>query len=274
MSQYHANEPNTNLSCTAHLSDLEARRLLRVHLHCRHLLERYKGSDVKQRSNLKDSSNLLRLGELARALETVTLPREGAYFFLAPSSPLLLFADLSHLLRLTETTTKVSSDMSRINFAPYQPPPDERILSQSNSAPSTSRAPASVPSVPRTAAPQSPPQESLSRASIESDIDPRYATESYQSSYTNGPSYSKQSPAISSYNQQSFQSAPVWAQKQQQPPLNSAAQRPHPQSSRTDHLSYSTAHGWNLSNLCFAAWSLPPFSSVLLLIFETENVSL
>lgn len=40
-----------------------------------------------------------------------------------------------------------------------------------------------------------------------------------------------------------------------------------------DHASYVTSHGMSISNLCFAAWALPPFSGVLVLIFETANVS-
>jgi len=150
--------------------------------------------------------------------------------------------------------------MSAANFSPYQPPPDERQEVQVASS-SSSRTPVSVPSVPHSA----PTPEALGRASLESDLDPRYATESYQSSVPN--STIPQSGAAS--YKQSFQSAPAWAQQ----PLDQAPYRPTPHQGRPDHLSYSTAQGWNLSTLCFAAWSLPPFSSVLLLIFETENVS-
>jgi hypothetical protein len=145
--------------------------------------------------------------------------------------------------------------MSSANFAPYQPPPDERLAAQIATS-STSRTPVSVPSIPHT----TPISETDGRESLESDLDPRYATESYQSS---APNHSLPQSAAS--YKQSFQSAPAWAQQ-------TVNHRPNPQHGRPDHLSYSTAQGWNLSNLCFAAWALPPFSSVLLLIIETENV--
>lgn len=35
---------------------------------------------------------------------------------------------------------------------------------------------------------------------------------------------------------------------------------------------YATNLGWELSKLCAAAYIFPPFTSVLLLIFETQNV--
>ncbi|KAL4402190.1 hypothetical protein ACI68E_001842 [Malassezia pachydermatis] len=35
---------------------------------------------------------------------------------------------------------------------------------------------------------------------------------------------------------------------------------------------YATGLGWELSKLCALAYILPPFSSVLLLVFETTNV--
>jgi hypothetical protein len=151
--------------------------------------------------------------------------------------------------------------MSANNFAPYQPPPDERLTSHTSTS-SSSRGVASIPSVPRSA----PIQDPTSRLSIDSDLDPRYATESYQSSVPRAPNHS--SPATQEYKQ-TLQSAPAW----QQQPLDPSTHRLNSQQGRPDHLSYSTAQGWNLSNLCFAAWAFPPFSSVLMLIIETENVS-
>jgi hypothetical protein len=150
--------------------------------------------------------------------------------------------------------------MSGANFAPYQPPPDEKGAAN-GSFPSSSRSQSVAPSVPKT----NLIPEATGRDSIDSDLDPRYATESYQ---TSTPSSIPQNAAT---YKQSFQSAPpAWAQQ----PLDQAPYRPSPHHNRPDHLSYSTAQGYNLSNLCFVAWSLPPFSSVLLLIFETENVSI
>lgn len=33
-----------------------------------------------------------------------------------------------------------------------------------------------------------------------------------------------------------------------------------------------TSQGVSISNLCFMAWAMPPFSGVFVLIFETTNV--
>ncbi|KDN45294.1 hypothetical protein K437DRAFT_235944 [Tilletiaria anomala UBC 951] len=38
-----------------------------------------------------------------------------------------------------------------------------------------------------------------------------------------------------------------------------------------DHHSYATSQGWSISNLSMAAWAFPPFTSVAILIWETEN---
>jgi len=35
---------------------------------------------------------------------------------------------------------------------------------------------------------------------------------------------------------------------------------------------YATGLGWELSKLCAMAYAIPPFSSVLLLLWETQNV--
>ena len=35
---------------------------------------------------------------------------------------------------------------------------------------------------------------------------------------------------------------------------------------------YATGLGWELSKLCAIAYAIPPFSSVLLLLYETQNV--
>ena len=37
---------------------------------------------------------------------------------------------------------------------------------------------------------------------------------------------------------------------------------------------YATGLGWELSKLCAMAYVIPPFSSVLLLLWETQNVSM
>ena len=74
-------------------------------------------------------------------------------------------------------------EMSAANFAPYQPPPDDRqknladsVVSSSQAKAPSSRAAPHVPHVDQEKVPSS-----ASRYSVDSDYDPRYATESYQS---------------------------------------------------------------------------------------------
>ncbi|PWN92413.1 hypothetical protein FA10DRAFT_266181 [Acaromyces ingoldii] len=160
--------------------------------------------------------------------------------------------------------------MSAANFAPFEAPPDEKrqsapLASSSSAATAPPRAP---PTVPRT---------TLADEEDEDDLDPRYATESYQSSYPASASapflgsasagqpsrpYSGGGGAGSYRDGFPHGATPTWA-------ASAPAQQQY--NLRPDHSSYSTSQGWSLSNLCFAAWALPPFSSVLMLIFETEN---
>lgn len=41
---------------------------------------------------------------------------------------------------------------------------------------------------------------------------------------------------------------------------------------RPDPASYASSRGYSISALCAAAWAAPPFSSVAILVWETENV--
>jgi uncharacterized membrane protein len=129
--------------------------------------------------------------------------------------------------------------------------------------------------------------ETLGRSSLErgykdedddASYDARYATESYQSSIPRtqqslsggfGGSVSSDNPYTSSAVPK-----PTWSTGSIS---SSSQQQSHSygfgsgQRGQLDSASYSTSQGFNLSNLCFATWALPPFSSVLLLIYETEN---
>lgn len=40
----------------------------------------------------------------------------------------------------------------------------------------------------------------------------------------------------------------------------------------TSITGYATAHGWDLGKLCLACYVLPPFTSAIVLIWETQNV--
>lgn len=181
--------------------------------------------------------------------------------------------------------------MSAANFAPYQPPPDERQKALAEST--TSRqAPPSVPHQGGKSASQQQSQQqstigedsriydpttAATRASLDTDFDPRYATESYQSSSPYNHSNANRVKPVWATTTSSgagggpasiesqYKPQPAWSQNGTGAGLGSN------HSNRPDHLSYSTSQGWNLSNLCFASWILPPFTSVLLLIWETEN---
>ena len=133
------------------------------------------------------------------------------------------------------------------------------------------------------------------------EVDPRYAIDSYQSSSkSSAPGGISSSNAQPSNKHVVFDAAshaaenragssqggqargshlPAWGsaalargqnqtQEQQQQGIPSSSSR----STLPDHFSYATSHGVQLSSLCFAAWAFPPFSSVLVLVWETENV--
>ena len=102
------------------------------------------------------------------------------------------------------------------------------------------------------------------RESFEDDLDPRYATESYQhqpSSTSNNVVFDAAS-SIESQSQpaRSF-SAPTW-QSQSSSSAGGNGGYSH---------SFGTSQAWSLSSICAIAWALPPFSSAFVLIWETEN---
>lgn len=176
-------------------------------------------------------------------------------------SPCLIVANIFGTRSLSLSLSLLCT-MSAANFAPFRPSPDERQQALASSA--------AAPHVPHVTANVNEQRsgllgkEALGRASLDADFDPRYATESYQSSM---PSASKSGPSQDSLGA----SQPTWTAAPSSSP-SYAQSRPQPGSgARPDHLSYSTAQGWSLSSLCLAAWALPPFTSVLLLIYETEN---
>ncbi|GAK63725.1 uncharacterized protein PAN0_003c1932 [Moesziomyces antarcticus] len=106
------------------------------------------------------------------------------------------------------------------------------------------------------------------RESLDDDLDPRYATESYQHQASSAPA-SKASnvvfDAASSLEAQSqprllsSTGAPSWQQQGQQGGAGGFTN------------SFSTSQSWSLSSICAIAWALPPFSSAFVLIWETEN---
>lgn len=111
------------------------------------------------------------------------------------------------------------------------------------------------------------------RPSLDEEVDPRYATESYQHQVPATNASRSGQPnvvfdAASSLESQSYsQSAPRSNQSQQpawQQQSGGSAGIPLTQS-------YGTSRSWSLSSICAIAWALPPFSSVFVLVWETEN---
>ncbi|PWN21490.1 hypothetical protein BCV69DRAFT_282212 [Microstroma glucosiphilum] len=156
---------------------------------------------------------------------------------------------------------------SAASFAPYQPPPDEhpgRTKVNLSAPPPISQAPARNSS------------DQQGEYYQDDDDDPRYATESYQSGtasysqhhqqhqqqyhhqqrYQDDPSYSAGATAASPFQ-------PAYEQQQRYRGGQGGVQ--------PDHASWATSQGVSISTLCFAAWALPPFSSVAVLIMETTN---
>jgi uncharacterized membrane protein len=105
------------------------------------------------------------------------------------------------------------------------------------------------------------------RESLDDDLDPRYATESYQHQASAPASKSSNVvfDAASSLEAQSqprslsSTGAPSWQQQGQQGAAGGFTN------------SFSTSQSWSLSSICAIAWALPPFSSAFVLIWETEN---
>ncbi|CAO1613579.1 unnamed protein product [Parajaminaea phylloscopi] len=90
--------------------------------------------------------------------------------------------------------------------------------------------------------------------------DEPYATESYQSG-------SLQTQHAQSTSNRGDASWTPYADAGDAPPHHIG----HAHVTQPDHASYATSQGISISNLCTAAWALPPFTGVLVLIFETTN---
>ncbi|CDS82308.1 uncharacterized protein SPSC_03127 [Sporisorium scitamineum] len=106
------------------------------------------------------------------------------------------------------------------------------------------------------------------RESFDDDLDPRYATESYQhqpasSASNNNNVVFDAASAVESQSQSSRGPAPSWQQPWQSFQGGAGG-------GGYTH-SFGTSQAWSLSSICAAAWALPPFSSALVLIWETEN---
>lgn len=98
------------------------------------------------------------------------------------------------------------------------------------------------------------------RESID-DLDPRYATESYQ-----------HQPTSSSNNVVFDAASAVESQSQPSRGVSSWQQSQSHQGGGGGYSqSYGTSQAWSLSSICAIAWALPPFSSAFVLIWETEN---
>ncbi|SPO22067.1 uncharacterized protein UTRI_02069_B [Ustilago trichophora] len=116
------------------------------------------------------------------------------------------------------------------------------------------------------------------RESLDEDLDPRYATESYQhqpassvGNHNNANVVFDAASAVESQSQPSrgfkASSVPSWQQSQS----SSASASLQGVSGGYSSHSFGTSRAWSLSSICAIAWALPPFSSAFVLIWETEN---
>ena len=103
------------------------------------------------------------------------------------------------------------------------------------------------------------------RESLDEDLDPRYATESYQHQPTSSSANNLVFDAASAVESQTQPSrgVPAWQQSSQ----SHTSQQGGGEYSH----SFGTSQAWSLSSICAIAWALPPFSSAFVLIWETEN---
>lgn len=99
------------------------------------------------------------------------------------------------------------------------------------------------------------------RESLDEDLDPRYATESYQHQAASNNVMFDAASTVESQSQP--RGGPAWQQPQQS--FLQGGGGP----SYTN--SFGTSSTLSLSGICAAAWALPPFSSAVVLIWETEN---
>ncbi|PWY98476.1 hypothetical protein BCV70DRAFT_212829 [Testicularia cyperi] len=115
------------------------------------------------------------------------------------------------------------------------------------------------------------------RASLDDDLDPRYATESYQHQIPSSNSRSAASnsnnnnvvfDAASAVESQSFSSQ---SQSRGFPASSVPAWQQQGQTGANFSQSFGTARSWSLSSICAIAWAFPPFTSVFVLVWETEN---
>ncbi|TKY87274.1 hypothetical protein EX895_003951 [Sporisorium graminicola] len=111
------------------------------------------------------------------------------------------------------------------------------------------------------------------RESFDDDLDPRYATESYQHQPASSASNSNNAnvvfdaaSTVESQSQPGRGATPSWQQ-----PSQSFQGGPAAGGGGGYSHSFGTSQAWSLSSVCAAAWALPPFSSALVLIWETEN---
>lgn len=104
------------------------------------------------------------------------------------------------------------------------------------------------------------------RESLDDDLDPRYATESYQHQPSSHNVVFDAASAVES--QQLPRSLPSWQQANAS--LQGGPASNHGSGGGYSH-SFGTSQAWSLSSICAIAWALPPFSSAFVLIWETEN---
>ncbi|KAN0064405.1 hypothetical protein ACQY0O_002603 [Thecaphora frezii] len=109
------------------------------------------------------------------------------------------------------------------------------------------------------------------RPSLDEDVDPRYATESYQHQTTpHNPSNNlvlDAASAVESHHHQPFSASPLASSQ----PAWSLSGPPRLADHGGFSQSFNTSQSWSLSSVCAIAWALPPFSSLLVLLWETEN---
>ncbi|GAC92723.1 hypothetical protein PHSY_000278 [Pseudozyma hubeiensis SY62] len=106
------------------------------------------------------------------------------------------------------------------------------------------------------------------RESLDEDLDPRYATESYQHQPSSNNVVFDAASAVES--QQPSRGASTWQQQQQHQQPTSFQGGSGGGGGGLSH-SFGTSQAWSLSSICAIAWALPPFSSAFVLIWETEN---
>ncbi|SPO41682.1 uncharacterized protein PSFLO_07164 [Pseudozyma flocculosa] len=112
------------------------------------------------------------------------------------------------------------------------------------------------------------------RPSLDEDLDPRYTTESYQQQQPPPPPSNTHHTVVfdaTSHDHSPSHGFPSSTVPPVQPAWSVAGPPRLSDHSSPFAQSFNTSQSWSLSSVCAIAWALPPFTSLIVLVWETES---